>query len=191
MSFFNRKKKNCSEPNNGVEKPSPASEVETEKSGLLNRINPFSRKETPAAAGDNLECEDQADQRLTAEGEETPRPEAEYLGADQDATTSAAVEPKPRLNFLQRFKQGLSKTRENLAGKIQELVKNTRKLDDDFWEELEEILIQADVGMNTSVELVAKIRQSAKKQRINDANEVLALIQQEVTNLLQNAQTLP
>ncbi len=84
----------------------------------------------------------------------------------------------------------MSKTRENLAGKIQELVKNTRKLDEDFWEELEEILIQADVGMNTSVELVEKIRQAAKKQHINDANEVLHLIQQEIALLLQNTQPL-
>ena len=69
-------------------------------------------------------------------------------------------------------------------------MKNTRKLDEDFWEELEEILIQADVGMNTSVELVEKIRQAAKKQHINDANEVLHLIQQEIALLPQNTQPL-
>lgn len=94
------------------------------------------------------------------------------------------------VNLFKKFKQGLSKTRENLAGKITELIKNTRKLDEDFWEELEEILIQADVGMKTSIELVENIRQTAKKQKINDANNVVALIQEEICRLMQEPKPL-
>lgn len=208
MSLFNRRKKNppgdTGGPENGAEQPSQLAEAE--KNGLLNRINPFAKKEESASAsqpnpvGEALTGTVEPEQVEQSEKdgflnrinpfvkkEKTcTEPEIELQGSVQLENDSG----RTRLNFLQRFKQGLSKTRENLAGKIQDLVKNTRKLDDDFWEELEEILIQADVGMNTSVELVDRIRQSAKKQRINNADEVLALIQQEVADLLQKAQPL-
>ncbi|MGI6435318.1 MAG: signal recognition particle-docking protein FtsY [Syntrophomonadaceae bacterium] len=170
MSFFNRKKNNLSAETASAPKDAEKlpEDPGPEKNGLLNRINPFTKKDSPskAIAGDD------GDTKI----------DNESVKEDNGA--------KIHTNFLDKIKQGLSKTRENLAGKIQELVKNTRKLDDDFWEELEEILIQADVGMSTSVELVEKIRQTAKKQHINDADEVLGLIREEVALLLQNASPL-
>jgi fused signal recognition particle receptor len=201
MSLFNRKKKNSFPAESQLEQSSPALEAETEKNGLLNRLNPFAKKEQPALeeAGGGDELYDASEPaRPAAEAEKDGllnrrNPFAPKEGDSQfDDGLSASLGPisKPRMNFLRLFKQGLTKTRENLAGKIQELVENTRKLDDDFWEELEEILIQADVGVNTSVELVSRIRQSAKKQRINDSHKVVALIQQEVATLLQKASAL-
>jgi fused signal recognition particle receptor len=60
----------------------------------------------------------------------------------------------------------------------------SKKLDDEFYEELEDILIQADVGMNTSLELVSNIKIAAKKQKINDPAQVTALIREAITNML-------
>lgn len=208
MSLFNRRKKyppgETGGPENGAEKPPQV--AEGEKNSLLNRIKPFAKKEEspsvsqPNPLGEVLTgtVESEEVEQVEKEGflnriNPFIKKEATFAETEIGLENSAQLENeggKTRLNFLQRFKQGLSKTRENLAGKIQDLVKSTRKLDDDFWEELEEILIQADVGMNTSVELVDRIRQSAKKQRINNADEVLTLIQQEVANLLQEAQPL-
>lgn len=175
MSFFKRKKKKT--PPEAAQTTAQVPEdvevsneegPEAEKNGLLGRINPFSKK----------------DPGLQTVADETGevRIDNESVKGDNGA--------KSRTKFLNKIKQGLSKTRENLAGKIQELVKNARKLDDDFWEELEEILIQADVGMSTSILLVEKIRQTAKKQHINDSDEVLELIQGEVALLLQKASPL-
>lgn len=213
MSLFNRKKKTppgeTAAPETGTEKLAEA--PEPEKNGFLNRINPFAKKETPpqetetglaaggrtmtAGAADGLDSAREGFLNLIK-----PFSKKEAPGVEEETGTAGDQPEEPkypekengklRFNFLQKFKQGLSKTRENLAGKIQELVKNTRKLDEEFWEELEEILIQADVGMNTSVELVEKIRLAAKKQRINDSHEVLALIREEVALLLQNTQPL-
>lgn len=109
--------------------------------------------------------------------------------------TSAPPEQAPESNadkkgFFEKFKLGLTRTRENLSGRINQLVKMTRKIDEDFWEELEEILIQADVGMLTSMELVDNVRQAAKKQKINDTSEVVALIKAEIQSLLKGAQPL-
>ncbi|MDD2619748.1 MAG: signal recognition particle-docking protein FtsY [Syntrophomonadaceae bacterium] len=83
----------------------------------------------------------------------------------------------------------MSKTRQNINEKIDTLVKSSKKLDEDFWEGLEEILIQSDVGVNTSVELVSNIRKEAKKQKINDSSEVVALIREEIKKLLDHGNT--
>lgn len=91
---------------------------------------------------------------------------------------------KNKKGVFERFKSGLSKTRENISGKIDKLVKSSKKLDDDFYEELEEILIQADVGVNTSLELVENIRKNVKKNKINQPEEVTALIKEEIEKIL-------
>ncbi len=98
--------------------------------------------------------------------------------------TEIVAAEKAKGGLFERLKIGLSKTRKNLGDKIDSLVKITKKLDDEFYEELEDILIQADVGMNTSLELVSNIKNAAKKQKVNDPAEVTQLIQDEIAKLL-------
>ncbi|MDD3365206.1 MAG: signal recognition particle-docking protein FtsY [Syntrophomonas sp.] len=98
--------------------------------------------------------------------------------------TEIVAPEKVKGGLFERLKIGLSKTRKNLGDKIDSLVKSTKKLDDEFFEELEDILIQADVGMNTSLELVSNIKTAAKKQKVNDPAEVTQLIQNEIAKLL-------
>jgi fused signal recognition particle receptor len=116
--------------------------------------------------------------------------------ADMPAATGPAifseeqVEPKnsssnkSKEGLIERFKLGLSKTRKNIGDKIDSLIKSTRKLDDEFYEGLEDILIQADVGMNTSLELVSKIKTAASQRKINEPAGVMELIQEEIAKLL-------
>ncbi|MGB4302666.1 MAG: signal recognition particle-docking protein FtsY, partial [Syntrophomonadaceae bacterium] len=82
------------------------------------------------------------------------------------------------------FKRGLQKTRQNLSGRLESLIVRAKRIDDDFWEELEEILIQADVGVNTSLALVEKVQYAVKKQKLQEPEQVLELIRQEVVNFL-------
>lgn len=93
-------------------------------------------------------------------------------------------EPREKKGFFEKLRIGLGKTRANLSDKIVSLVKSNRQLDEDFWEELEEILIQADVGVNTSLELVDNIRKRAKKEKITDSDQVMDLIKEEVSSML-------
>jgi len=89
-----------------------------------------------------------------------------------------------RLGFFKKLQQGLSKTRKNITGKIENLIKSSKKLDDDFWDEMEEILIQADCGVKVAVELVENMRNAAKKNKIDDPSLVTGLLQEEVARLL-------
>jgi len=93
-------------------------------------------------------------------------------------------ESEKKKGFMEKFKKGLSKTRKNITEKIDNLIRQTKKLDEDFWEELEEILIRADVGVNTSLELVDSIKKAAKKSKISDSSQVIDLIREEVKKLL-------
>lgn len=100
------------------------------------------------------------------------------------------AQEKGKKGIFERFKLGMSKTRQNFGGKIDLLIKRTRKLDDEFFDELEEILIQADVGMNTSLSLVAQIRTAVKKQKINDPLAVTALIKGAIKEIM-DAEQVP
>ncbi|MEW9667604.1 signal recognition particle-docking protein FtsY [Ammoniphilus sp. 3BR4] len=82
-----------------------------------------------------------------------------------------------------KFKDGLTKTREAVVGKVENLVRRYKKIDEEFFEELEEILISADVGVNTVMELVDELRKEVKKQRIEDAAQLKPLISEKLVGL--------
>lgn len=82
-----------------------------------------------------------------------------------------------------KFKDGLTKTRDAVVGKVENLVRRYKKIDEEFFEELEEILISADVGVNTVMELVDELRKEVKKQRIEEAAQLKPLISEKLVGL--------
>lgn len=90
-------------------------------------------------------------------------------------------------SITQKFKQGLEKTRNTLSEKVNDLVSRYRKVDEEFFEELEGILIQADVGVNTVMELVDEIRTEAKRRKLEESHQIRPLITEKLTDLLQKS----
>ena len=76
------------------------------------------------------------------------------------------------MGFFDRLKQGLFKTKSAIVGKIDALVKKFVKVDEELFEELEELLISADIGVNTTEEILDELRDTVKDQRIKDPEEV-------------------
>mgnify|MGYP004705809057 CR=1 FL=1 len=76
------------------------------------------------------------------------------------------------MGFFDKLKQGLSKTKAAFTEKVDNVFANFRKVDEELMEELEEALISADVGVNTSVEIIDKLRDSAKHKNITDTDEL-------------------
>jgi fused signal recognition particle receptor len=85
-------------------------------------------------------------------------------------------------DFLSRLKQGLSKTRKILTTDIDELFAGNRKIDDELLEELEELLITSDIGVQTSMDLINNI--SRKSWEIADADQLKAALKEEILSLL-------
>lgn len=84
-----------------------------------------------------------------------------------------------------KYKEGLSKTRKTFSEKINDLVARYRKVDEEFFEDLEEILISADVGVSTVMELVEELEMEVKRRNIKDAQEVKQVISEKLVDIYQ------
>lgn len=87
-----------------------------------------------------------------------------------------------------KFKEGLSKTRSAFVEKVEDLVLRRQKIDEEFFEELEEILIAADVGVNTVMEIVDELRTEAKAQKIEEAAQLRPLLSEKLAASLTDTQ---
>ena len=75
-------------------------------------------------------------------------------------------------NLFNKLKTGLTKTRDGLTDKINEVLKIAITIDEDLYEELEEILITSDIGMDTTIDIIERLRNKIRKEKINDPQEV-------------------
>jgi fused signal recognition particle receptor len=99
-----------------------------------------------------------------------------------DANAAGAGEPVPDAvpGFFERLKRGLSKTHENLIGRIDSLVLGKKQIDADTLEELEEILITADIGVATAVELIRILEQRLKRNELTDGEALKRALKEEI-----------
>ncbi|MCC3357501.1 signal recognition particle-docking protein FtsY [Bacillus sp. REN16] len=88
----------------------------------------------------------------------------------------------------EKFKDGLSKTRNSFSERVNDLVARYRKVDEDFFEELEEILIAADVGVSTVMELIDELKMEVKKRNIQDTKEVQSVISEKLVEIYQSGE---
>lgn len=87
-------------------------------------------------------------------------------------------------SVTKQFRDGLEKTRKGLVEKVSDLVIRRKKIDEEFYEELEEILIGADVGVNTVMDLMDELRAEVKKRRIEDAADLQPVLSEKLMGLL-------
>jgi fused signal recognition particle receptor len=87
-------------------------------------------------------------------------------------------------SVTEKFKEGLNKTRNVFTERVEDLFIRTKKIDENFYEELEEILIGADVGVSTVLDLIDDLRAEVKKRRIEDAAELQPVLSEKLVELL-------
>ena len=92
--------------------------------------------------------------------------------------------------FFEKLKAGLFKTKRAIFGKIEDLFSRFSKIDEDLFDELEELLIEADVGVETTEELLDTLRAKVKEQRISDASLVKEMLYTELRALIGEYQPL-
>lgn len=86
--------------------------------------------------------------------------------------------------LFNKLKDGLSKTRDGLTDKINEVLKLAITIDDDLYEELEEVLIMADIGMDTTVEIIDRLKEKIRKEKINEVEMVYPALKEVIKNML-------
>ena len=89
------------------------------------------------------------------------------------------------MGFFDKLKNGLNKTKKSFDEKINNVFSSFRKVDEDFLEELEEILIMSDIGMDTSVKIINQLRERMKKEKIEDEEDVKKALREEMQKILE------
>ena len=88
------------------------------------------------------------------------------------------------MGFFEKLKQGMNKTKQSFDEKINNVFSSFRKVDEEFLDELEEILIMSDIGMDTSVKIINNLRTRIKKEKIQDEEDVKNALREEMKNIL-------
>ena len=114
-----------------------------------------------------------------------PAQPASATAADTGAPSDAQSEEKKGL--FSRLWQGLSKTRTSVAGRVDELIEATEEIDDDFYEDLVDILIMSDMVVRTSDKVIAELRRRVEAERITDARKAREILKQ----ILKETMTMP
>lgn len=82
-----------------------------------------------------------------------------------------------------KYKEGMKKSRQTFSGRINDLIARYRKVDEDFFEELEEVLISADVGVTTVMDLVEELKMEVKRQNIKDTKDIREVISEKLVEI--------
>ena len=88
------------------------------------------------------------------------------------------------MGFFDKLKNGLNKTKKSFDEKINNVFSSFRKVDEEFLDELEEILIMSDIGMDTSIKIIGNLRERIKKEKIQDETEVKQALREEMQKIL-------
>ncbi|MCR6544207.1 signal recognition particle-docking protein FtsY [Dehalobacterium formicoaceticum] len=88
------------------------------------------------------------------------------------------------MGFFNKLKEGLTKTRQGFVEKVSTVLTFNKTIDEDLFEELEETLIQADVGVNTSMKLVETMRRRVKERKLKDASQLREVMKEEIAHIL-------
>jgi signal recognition particle-docking protein FtsY len=93
--------------------------------------------------------------------------------------------------FFSKLFSGLSKTRDTITSRIEEVLKFSSSIDDDLYEELEEILIMSDVGVKTSTKIIEMLRAKVKEDKVKDPSKVRNILKGILEEILESKEVLP
>ncbi|MBE6890271.1 MAG: signal recognition particle-docking protein FtsY [Ruminococcaceae bacterium] len=161
----------------------------TEQEETLNEA--FETEEAPVEDTAFEEAyEDAPEESDNAPEQEEEAPEeyekAEEVEAPEEYEKAEEVEaPEPKKEgFFEKLKNGLKKTKDGFLGKIELLMNSFTKIDEDFFEELEEMLILSDIGAETSCDICDKLRSEVKRTGATDPSDVKQLLRDIIAEIL-------
>lgn len=94
------------------------------------------------------------------------------------------------MGFFNKIKEGLKKTRDAVIGQIDSMLKSFTKIDDELFEELEELLVMGDVGVPTAEKICEELKKRVKKEGIKNPNEIYRLLEETVSDMLRGGEEL-
>lgn len=133
-------------------------EIEEIKEGLAQEIEESEEVEEAEEAQQSQEIEEDIEQ------------EDEFVEEIEETET---IEEKPKkVSLFDRLKQGLTKAKQGITDRVDEVLKAYTKVDEELLEDLEEVLITADVGVNTTMDIIEKLEDAIRRKKITDPQDV-------------------
>ena len=149
-------------------------------------------KEEQVETKDNQEVEDKIDESaleesITKEEIEDAELVEEIQIVEETNTTEEVTESKEeKVSLFERLKQGLSKAKQGITDKVDQVLKSYTKVDEELLEEIEEILITADVGVDTTMSIIDKLTDAIKTKKITDPQDVKGELKLIIEEILTN-----
>src|SRR5581483_10974385 len=118
-----------------------------------------------------------------------PPPSPAPFTPSQSAYPQAIEKPEPveSETFLNRFRRAVTKTRENLTERIEDVVKGKKQIDARTLDELEEALIGADIGVQTTMEIIEDVRRQVDRKALSDTDQLKRVIKRHLLDILEKA----
>ncbi len=127
----------------------------------------------------------EAPERAAEEPEETEEASDEPTEVEEELSEEAPEDEEERkIGFFEKLKNGLKKTKDGFLGKIELLMNSFTKIDEDFFEELEEMLILSDIGAETSMDICDKLRAAVKRTGAAEPSDVKQLLREIISEML-------
>ncbi len=153
----------------------------------MGLFNFFKKNEEPEIEGILEEiAEDlkEAVEEIKEEIEEAVEEVREEI-AEEIEEIEEEAEPERKKGFFGRLIEGLGKTRKSILSGVDSVLGGFSSIDEDLFEELEEVLIMADIGVNTTVEIVDRLRKRVKREGTKDPQEIKGMLIEEITAMLE------
>ena len=165
-------------------------EVIENVSQLEQEVNDDVQKSMDGEAVEDTICEDSSesltDELLDEPSEELEKSEEafeETEAAEPDEKKTSETE-EPKKGFFARLKEGLEKTKKNIFGGIDAVLGGFTKIDDDLFDELEESLIMADLGVDTTLKIIENLKKRVKREHAEDPSLIKGMLEDEITDIL-------
>lgn len=148
-------------------------------------INWFKRKDKDKTSGEEkLQTPDE-----TTENSRREEPETTFEQHEGRESADPAIEEGTEISggnagFFQRLKEGLSRTRSSLTGRLDKLVFGKREINEDLLDELEEILFTSDLGVKATQEIIERVKEKVARKELNDAGKLKEALKQEMLSFL-------
>lgn len=93
------------------------------------------------------------------------------------------------MSFFDKLKKGIAKTRNGIVSSIKSIVKSFKKIDEELFEEIEEILISSDIGVDTTMALMDNLRARVVEEKIKDPEEIIGILKKSMLDILVQGET--
>lgn len=152
-------------------------EVEESNNGEVNSIE---EEEVVEVNEDKEDIVEETDEKT----EDDDTVEESVIEEKEEVVEEAEEEKSKKVGFFKKLKEGLTKTRDELISKVDDIFGNYVKIDDDLFDELEEALITSDIGVDTSLYLIDALKEKIKEKKIKEVSEVKGALKEVITDVL-------